>query len=56
MIQPPYNFTATGIGLMNLAPFIGTTLGTMICGPVSDRFVLYLAKKNHGVYEPGRAS
>ena len=54
MIAPPYNFSATAIGLMNLAPFIGNSLGSLICGPVSDWLVLKLAKKNHGVYEPGR--
>ena len=54
MLDPPYNFSASAIGLMNLAPFIGTTLGTLICGPVSDWLVLKLAKKNHGIYEPGK--
>lgn len=54
MIAPPYNFSATAIGLMNLAPFIGNSLGSLICGPVSDWLVLKLAKRNHGVYEPGK--
>ena len=53
MIKPPYNFSATGIGLMNLAPFIGNTLGSAICGVLSDWLVLRLAKRNGGVYEPG---
>lgn len=54
MLDPPYNFTATAIGLMNVAPFVGTTMGTLICGPLSDWLVLKLAKKNHGIYEPGK--
>lgn len=54
MIAPPYNFSATAIGLMNLAPFIGNSLGSLICGPVSDWLVLKLAKRNNGIYEPGR--
>lgn len=53
MIKPPYNFSATGIGLMNLAPFVGNTLGSAICGPMSDWLALRLAKRNGGVYEPG---
>jgi MFS family permease len=52
MLDPPYNFSATGIGLMNLAPFIGTTLGCLICGPVSDWMILRLARRNGGIYEP----
>ncbi|KYG45127.1 hypothetical protein M433DRAFT_538592 [Acidomyces richmondensis BFW] len=52
MLDPPYNFTASDIGLMSLAPFIGTTIGSIICGPISDRVVLQLAKRNNGVYEP----
>jgi len=52
MLDPPYNFTASDIGLMSLAPFIGTTIGSIICGPISDRVVLQLAKRNNGIYEP----
>lgn len=52
MAEPPYNFNATAIGLMTLAPFIGTTIGSMITGPLSDRLVLWLAKRNGGLFEP----
>lgn len=52
MIETPYNFDATQIGLMNLAPFIGNTLGSLICGPLSDWMILRLAKRNGGIYEP----
>jgi MFS family permease len=52
MILPPYNFNSTQIGLMNLAPFIGNTLGSLICGPLSDWAILRLAKRNNGIYEP----
>lgn len=52
MILPPYDFNSTQIGLMNLAPFIGNTMGSLICGPLSDWIILRLAKKNHGIYEP----
>ncbi|KUI65027.1 hypothetical protein VM1G_00988 [Cytospora mali] len=52
MIVPPYNFNSTQIGLMSLAPFIGNTLGSLICGPLSDRLILRLAKRNNGIYEP----
>lgn len=52
MIEPPYEFDSTQIGLMNLAPFIGTTLGSLIGGPLSDWVILRLAKRNGGIYEP----
>ncbi len=52
MLDPPYNFSASSIGLMSLAPFVGNTLGLIICGPVSDWLVLRLSKRNNGIYEP----
>ncbi|KAJ9619851.1 hypothetical protein H2203_008122 [Taxawa tesnikishii (nom. ined.)] len=52
MLDPPYNFNASQIGLMSLAPFVGTTLGTIVCGPISDYVALRLAKRNRGIYEP----
>lgn len=52
MLDPPYNFSASQIGLMSLAPFIGSTLGSIICGPISDKLVLILSRRNNGIYEP----
>jgi MFS family permease len=52
MTLPPYNFGASQIGLMGLPPFIGTTLGALICGPLSDSIALFLAKRNGGIFEP----
>lgn len=52
MTRAPYNFGADQIGLMSLAPFTGATLGTLICGPLSDWLILVLAKRNKGIYEP----
>jgi MFS family permease len=52
MLDPPYNFSASQIGLMSLAAFIGSTLGSVIVGPLSDWTVLRLARRNNGIYEP----
>lgn len=52
MALPPYNFNASSIGLMSLPAFIGTTLGTLIAGPMSDWWILYCSRKNKGIYEP----
>jgi MFS family permease len=48
----PYNFTPSQIGLINLSPLIMTVVGLMIAGPLNDFICLYLAKKDHGIYEP----
>ncbi|RAQ62256.1 hypothetical protein COH20_003163 [Aspergillus flavus] len=52
MTLPPYNFNASQIGLMGLPPFIGTSIAVLISGRLSDSLVLYLAKRNRGVFEP----
>ena len=52
LLAPPYNFTAIGIGLMNLPPFIGAFIGFFIGGWLNDLSILWLAKRNRGVYEP----
>jgi MFS family permease len=35
-----------------LLAVVGQTLGSLICGPLSDWTVLYLARRNNGIYEP----
>ncbi|KAM3484965.1 hypothetical protein MY8738_001648 [Beauveria namnaoensis] len=52
LFGPPYNFTAAGVGLMNLAPFIGTIPAIWVGGYLNDKSILWLARRNGGVYEP----
>ncbi|PLB51405.1 MFS general substrate transporter [Aspergillus steynii IBT 23096] len=52
MTRDPYNFNAQQIGMMNLAPWIGSTIGSLVSGPLSDWLILFLARRNKGVYEP----
>ncbi|EKV11238.1 hypothetical protein PDIG_51830 [Penicillium digitatum PHI26] len=52
MILPPYNFDAVGVGLMNVAPFVGSVLGFPFGGHLSDKSILWLSKRNGGIYEP----
>lgn len=52
LIQPPYSFDATGVGLMNVAPFIGGVVGFFLGGYLSDRMIVLLSKRNGGIYEP----
>jgi MFS family permease len=49
--EPPYNFTPSSIGLMNLPPFIGAFFALIISAS-NDWIILQLAKRNKGVFEP----
>jgi MFS family permease len=49
---PPYNFSSAGIGNMNLPPAIGAILGSLFGGPLIDYFILQIAKRRGGIYEP----
>ncbi|PVH84827.1 serine/threonine kinase 16 [Cadophora sp. DSE1049] len=48
----PYTFTSSQIGLMALPGFIGTSLGVFLTGLLSDHSILYLSRRNRGIYEP----
>lgn len=48
----PYNFSANSIGLTYLASLIGVTVGCVLSGWLSDKLVLYLARRNQGIMEP----
>jgi MFS family permease len=37
---------------MNAAAFVGGTIAALIIGPLSDWSILYLARRNKGIYEP----
>ncbi|KAJ5807739.1 Major facilitator superfamily domain general substrate transporter [Penicillium riverlandense] len=52
MIYAPYNFSAIGIGMMNLPPFVGALLGFPFGGYICDKFIIWLSKRNGGIYEP----
>ncbi|CAG8886254.1 unnamed protein product [Penicillium egyptiacum] len=52
MPSPPYNFSPSAVGLMILPVFIGTAIGMAIVGPTCDRLILYLSRRNDGIYEP----
>ncbi|KID83526.1 Major facilitator superfamily transporter [Metarhizium guizhouense ARSEF 977] len=52
LFSEPYNFTAAGVGLMNVAPFIGTFPGIFLGGWMNDKSIVWLARRNGGIYEP----
>jgi MFS family permease len=50
---PPYNLSPTQVGnLVGLAPLIGSALGTVSSGWISDYISKKLSIRNGGVYEP----
>ncbi|KAK4623483.1 hypothetical protein CLAFUR0_07415 [Fulvia fulva] len=49
---PPYSFTNNNLGLIWIAPMIGSLIGAYFSGPLNDRFTLYLSNRNHGWSEP----
>lgn len=49
---PPYNFTTIGVGNMNIPPCVGAILGSLFGGPLNDYFILQVAKRRGGIYEP----
>jgi len=49
---PPYNFSAAGVGNLNIPPAIGSIIGTIWGGPIVDWVIVKLSQKNGGIYEP----
>ncbi|EPE27503.1 MFS general substrate transporter [Glarea lozoyensis ATCC 20868] len=49
---PPYNFDSSKIGLFNLATLVGTWIGLLSAGPLSDAIAARLTKRNGGIREP----
>jgi MFS family permease len=50
--QPPYDFRPSSIGLSYLAAFFGVLCGCLYTGWFGDKFGMWMAKRNHGIYEP----
>ncbi|KAF4506693.1 hypothetical protein G6O67_006749 [Ophiocordyceps sinensis] len=49
---PPYSFNPGQLGLLQLAPFVGSCLGIFYGGYLVDRLIVWLARRNQGLYEP----
>ncbi|KAJ9210205.1 hypothetical protein DTO166G4_8217 [Paecilomyces variotii] len=50
-IGPPWNYGDAAVGLMNVPCIIGAVIGCFYGGYVSDKFVLWLARRNGGIQE-----
>ncbi|KAB8230236.1 major facilitator superfamily domain-containing protein [Aspergillus alliaceus] len=49
---PPYNFSSVGVGNINIAPFLGAVIGSIYGGPLNDYYVVYMARRRAGIYDP----
>ncbi|EON61504.1 hypothetical protein W97_00719 [Coniosporium apollinis CBS 100218] len=49
---PPYLFSESAQGLIFLSPFVGSLVGTYLCGPFADFVADWYTKRNHGIREP----
>lgn len=52
LFGPKYGFDSQAQGLVFLSPFLGSVIGTYLCGPLSDRIATYYTKRNNGIREP----
>jgi hypothetical protein len=50
--QPPYEFNAAQLAYMGLGPLVGSLLGSIYSGPLSDRAIIWMARRNKGLFEP----
>jgi MFS family permease len=49
---PPYNFSSVGVGNINIAPFVGAVMGSLYGGPLNDYYVVWMARRRAGIYDP----
>ncbi|KAJ4390946.1 hypothetical protein N0V93_004545 [Gnomoniopsis smithogilvyi] len=52
LFAPQYGFDSQAQGLVFISPFIGSLIGTWLCGPLSDKIATYYTKRNDGIREP----
>lgn len=50
--EDPWNYSETGVAIMNVATLVGAVFGCFMSGVLSDKHVLWLAKRNNGILEP----
>lgn len=49
---PPYNFTPSQMGLMYIPVLVGSLIGAVVSGPLTDWMLVHLARRRDGVHEP----
>ncbi|GMM27784.1 hypothetical protein DAMA08_005000 [Martiniozyma asiatica (nom. inval.)] len=51
LYDPPFNYDNSRVALMNVPCIVGSIIGCLYAGSITDYFTLYLARKNDGVVE-----
>ncbi|KAL3425209.1 major facilitator superfamily transporter [Phlyctema vagabunda] len=49
---PPYSMSPAAIGYLSLGPFIGGLVAVALFAVITDPLILFMAKRNKGIYEP----
>lgn len=49
--EAPWNYTDAAVGIMNVPTLIGACLGCIYGGWFSDFFVMWMARRNNGIFE-----
>ena len=49
---PPYNLNPSHIGYLSLGPFVGGLIAMLLFGAITDPIMMYMTRRNKGVYEP----
>ncbi|KAB8261412.1 major facilitator superfamily domain-containing protein [Aspergillus pseudonomiae] len=52
LLDEPYQFSPSAIGLFHLGGFLGTFIATLIVPALNDRLIVQAAKQNGGIFEP----
>ncbi|KAE8158566.1 major facilitator superfamily domain-containing protein [Aspergillus tamarii] len=52
LLDEPYKFSPSAIGLFHLGGFLGTFIATLTIPALNDWFIVRAAKKNGGIFEP----
>nr|VWO94013.1 Multidrug transporter TPO1_2 (Clotrimazole exporter TPO1_2) (Drug:H(+) antiporter TPO1_2) (DHA TPO1_2) [Ganoderma boninense] len=47
-----YGFNTAQIGLTNLGGLVGSVIGIAVAGPLGDWWIVWVSRRNRGVYEP----
>lgn len=49
---PPYLMDSAQLGYLNTGPILAGLISCLVCGVVSDHMVLFISRRNNGIYEP----
>lgn len=48
---PPFNYSETRVAIMNVSSIIGSSIGCIYAGSLTDYFILWMARKHKGIVQ-----